>query len=97
MIHTANRKTASVTVVSPRPNRIIRIGTSAESGAADEDVDPHPEQAIGGFGAPHQDAERHADEDRESHAEGEGAQGDRSGVPERGFGDKLADAPPARP
>ena len=28
---------------------------------ADEDVDPHAEKPVGGFGAAHQDAERHAD------------------------------------
>ena len=33
MIQTANRKTVTITVVSPMPNRIISTGTRAESGA----------------------------------------------------------------
>ena len=33
MIQTANMKTVTITVGVPRPKRIMKIGTSAESGA----------------------------------------------------------------
>jgi hypothetical protein len=52
MIHTANRNTARVTVVSPSPNRIIRIGTSAESGAETKTLTHIPSRRSAAFERP---------------------------------------------
>ena len=64
-------------VVSPKPNRIISTGTSAESGALTKMLTQMPSRFVGDLDPAHQHAERHADDDRQAHADDEAAQRDQ--------------------
>ena len=99
MIQIANRNTAATIVVSPKPNRIISTGTSADSGALEKMLTHMPSSSSAILTRPIRMPSGTPTHDRQRHADDEGAQrGDRGALPGRrlheidGGGEHLAEA-----
>ena len=91
MIQIANRNTAATMVVSPKPNRIISTGTSADSGALEKMLTHMPSRSSAIFTRPIRMPSGTPTTIDSDHADDEGAQrGDRRALPGRRLHESTA-------